>query len=231
MAYAYLTYDRDKILTEEAYKRLDAISEFTEFGSGFKLAMRDLEIRGSGNVLGAEQHGHMEKVGYELYSKLLSEAVNELKGEKVDEENDVLVKIKIDAFIPDTYITRSEDRMIAYKSIAGIKSLEDKNKILAELETSYGKAPDMVKNLVDIAFIKAKAKKLHAKEVVSSASSLEIVFSSKDQIIGSEKIGDLIYKFRAKCTLDFSKDPKIVFKRYEKSTDNFNLLKEFMLEV
>lgn len=231
MAYAYLTYDRDKILTEEAYKRLDAISEFTEFGSGFKLAMRDLEIRGSGNVLGAEQHGHMEKVGYELYSKLLSEAVNELKGEKVDEENDVLVKIKIDAFIPDTYITRSEDRMIAYKSIAGIKSFEDKNKILAELETSYGKAPDMVKNLVDIAFIKAKAKKLHAKEVVSSASSLEIVFSSKDQIIGSEKIGDLIYKFRVKCTLDFSKDPKIVFKRYEKSTDNFNLLKEFMLEV
>ena len=193
--------------------------------------MRDLEIRGSGNVLGAEQHGHMEKVGYELYSKLLSEAVNELKGEKVDEENDVLVKIKIDAFIPDTYITRSEDRMIAYKSIAGIKSLEDKNKILAELETSYGKAPNMVKNLVDIAFIKAKAKKLHAKEVVSSASSLEIVFSSKDQIIGSEKIGDLIYKFRTKCTLDFSKDPKIVFKRYEKSTDNFNLLKEFMLEV
>ena len=231
MAYAYFTYNNDKVLTEDAYKRLDAISEFTEFGSGFKLAMRDLEIRGSGSVLGAEQHGHLEKVGYDLYSKLLSEAVNELKGEKVEEENDVLVKIAIDAFIPDTYITRSEDRMIAYKTIAGIKTKEDKTNVENEFNDTFGKIPIQLQNLIDIASIKAKAKKLKAVSIVSSASAVEIIFDNKDQVIGNELIGDLIYKFRAKCTLDFSKEPKICFKREQTAEKNFEMLKEFMKEV
>ena len=231
MAYAYFTYNYDKVLTEEAYKRLDAISEFTEFGSGFKLAMRDLEIRGSGNVLGAEQHGHMEKVGYELYSKLLSEAVNELKGEKVEEEGDVQVKIAIDAFIPDSYMTRSEDRMVAYKTIAGIKSAEDKAKVENEFIQTFGKIPEATQNLIEIAYIKSKAKLLKATSIISSMSALEIIFDNKDKIIGNEKIGDLIYKFRARCTLDFTKEPKISFKRGETAQENFKLLKEFMLEV
>jgi len=231
MAYSYFTYNADKVLTEEAYKRLDAISEFTEFGSGFKLAMRDLEIRGSGNVLGAEQHGHMEKVGYDLYSKLLSEAVNELKGEKIEEENDVLMKIAINAFIPDTYMTKSEDRMIAYKTISGVKTTEDKNKVINDFEKTFGPMPDATKNLIDIAFIKAKAKKLKATSIISSASQLEIIFDSKDNIIGNELIGDLIYKFRAKCSLDFSKEPKICFRRGNNAEENFILLKDFMLAV
>jgi len=193
--------------------------------------MRDLEIRGSGNVLGAEQHGHMEKVGYDLYSKLLSEAVNELKGEKIEEENDVLMKIAINAFIPDTYMTKSEDRMIAYKTISGVKTTEDKNKVINDFEKTFGPMPDATKNLIDIAFIKAKAKKLKATSIISSASQLEIIFDSKDNIIGNELIGDLIYKFRAKCSLDFSKEPKICFRRGNNAEENFILLKDFMLAV
>ena len=231
LAYAYFTYDNSKVLTEEAYKRLDAISEFTEFGSGFKLAMRDLEIRGSGNVLGAEQHGHLEKVGYELYSKLLAEAVNEIKGNKIEEENDVIVSISIDAFIPDNYITTSEDRMVAYKTIATIKDREDKNKVSLDLEQTFGKLPIPTKNLIDIAFIKAKAKKLGAKSIVWSDKALEIIFDNKEKIIGNELIGDLIYKFRAKCTLDFSVTSKICFKQQDSQQKNFELLKEFMQEV
>ena len=231
MAYAYLTYEGDKVLTEEAYKRLDAISEFTEFGSGFKLAMRDLEIRGSGTILGAEQHGHMEKVGYELYSKLLSEAVNELKGENREVETEVLMKVAIDAFIPDTYMTKSEDRMVAYKTISAIKSMQDRNKIALEFEQVFGKIPKATENLMDIALLKAKAKELKANSVISSVNNLEIIFEDKGQIIGNEKIGDLIYKFRAKCSLDFSKEPKICFKRESSQEKNFELLKDFLFEV
>lgn len=231
MAYAYLTYNADKVLTEEAYKRLDAISEFTEFGSGFKLAMRDLEIRGSGTILGAEQHGHMEKVGYELYSKLLSEAVNELKGSAVDDENEVVMKIAIDAFISDSYMTRSEDRMLAYKTISGIKNKEEKEKIIQEFEQTFGKVPVATLNLIDIALLKAKAKQLKAQSVISSVSNLEIIFEKKEDILNNEKIGDLIYKFRAKCTLDFSKEPKICFKKELSQEKNFELLKEFLFEL
>jgi len=231
MAYAYLTYEGDKVLTEDAYKRLDAISEFTEFGSGFKLAMRDLEIRGSGTILGAEQHGHMEKVGYELYSKLLSEAVSELQGTHKEVETEVLMKIAIDAFIPDSYMTKSEDRMVAYKTISSIKTKQDKAKITSEFEQVFGKVPQATENLMDIALLKAKAKELKANSVISSVNNLEIVFENKEQIIGNEKVGELIYKFRAKCRLDFSKEPKICFNREENKEKNFELLKEFLFEV
>ncbi len=231
MAYAYFTYDGGKVLTEEAYKRLDAISEFTEFGSGFKLAMRDLEIRGSGNVLGAEQHGHLEKVGYELYSKLLSEAVSELRGGKVEEETDVLVKIAIDAFIPDNFITKSEDRMVAYKTIASIKDLESKNKVISNLQDAFGRVPKETMNLIEIAYLKSRAKKIHAKEIVSTVDKLEIIFEKKDDIVGNEMIGDLIYKYRAKCSLDFSKEPKICFNVGANATENLKVLNDFLSNV
>jgi len=231
MGYAYLTYNPSKVLTEDAYRRLDAISEFTEFGSGFKLAMRDLEIRGSGNILGAEQHGHMEKVGYELYSKLLSEAVSELRGEKVEETAEVQMKIQIDAFIPDNYITKSEDRMIAYKSIAAIKSDEDRQRVIRDIAEVYGAVPKQTVNLIDIAYMKAKAAKLKASAVVSSMNAFEIVFDSKDKIIKSDIIGELIYKFRAMCSLDFTNGSKICFKKLKSAEENFSLLKEFLNEV
>lgn len=231
MAYAYLTYKPDKVLTEDAYKRLDAISEFTEFGSGFRLAMRDLEIRGSGNVLGAEQHGHMEKVGYELYSKLLAEAVSELKGEGIKEERDVQIKVLLDAYISDTYITKSEDRMTVYKTIAAIKNDEDRERVIRDLTEVFGTVPIETRNLIDIAYIKAKAVKLGAISVVSSPTSFEIVFDQKDNIIGNELIGELVYKFRNQCTLDFTNGSKICFRKAKNAADNFKLLKEFMQAV
>ncbi|MBQ7466722.1 MAG: transcription-repair coupling factor [Clostridia bacterium] len=231
MAYAYLTYNPGKVLTEEAYKRLDAISEFTEFGSGFKLAMRDLEIRGSGNVLGAEQHGHMQKVGYELYSKLLAQAVQELKGEKVEEKQDVLVKISLDAFIPDTYMTKSEDRMVAYKTIASITSVDEKERVIRDFENTFGKIPQPTLNLIDIALVKAKAGRLKAKEIVSTATSLEIIFDDKNKIIDNAEIGELLYKFRMRCNLDFSSAPKICFKTGDTAEQNFKLLKDFLAGV
>ena len=231
MAYAYLTYNPGKVLTEEAYKRLDAISEFTEFGSGFKLAMRDLEIRGSGNVLGAEQHGHMQKVGYELYSKLLAQAVQELKGEKVEEKQDVLVKISLDAFIPDTYMTKSEDRMVAYKTIASIETVADRERVIKDFEDTFGKIPQPTLNLIEIALVKAKAGRLKAKEIVSTATSLEIIFDDKDKIINNSEIGELLYKFRLKCNLDFSSSPKICFKTGKTAEENFKLLQEFLSGV
>lgn len=230
MAYAYLTYNYDKVLTEDAYKRLDAISEFTEFGSGFKLAMRDLEIRGSGNILGAEQHGHIEKIGYELYSKLLSEAVNELKGVKKDEETEVVVKIAIDAYIPDTYMTKSEDRMIAYKTIASIKTEEDKTKIISEFTQTFGIPPKPTLNLIDIALVKSLAKQLGASSIVSTQNALEIIFDKKENIVGNEHIGDMIFNYRLACSLDFSKEPKICFKRKSTSEENFVLLREFLMQ-
>ena len=173
----------------------------------------------------------MEKVGYELYSKLLSEAVNELKGQTIDEDNDVLMKIAIDAFIPDTYMTKSEDRMIAYKTISGIKTKNDKLKIISEFEQVFGKLPKATENLIDIALLKEKAKELKASSVVSSLTNLEIIFSKKEQIIGNEKIGELIYKFRSKCTLDFSKEPKICFTKENSKEKNFEILKEFLFAV
>lgn len=231
MGYAYLTYDPSKVLTEDALKRLDAISEFTEFGSGFKLAMRDLEIRGSGNVLGAEQHGHMEKVGYELYSKLLAEAVGELRGDKIKQEKEVNIKVAIDAFIPDSYITKSEDRMIAYKTIASISDDESREKVIHDFSEVFGTVPKVVLNLIDVAYIKAKAGKINAESVISSNTNFEIVFGEKENIIGNEKIGDLIFKFRAQCSLDFTNGSKICFKRSKSAEENFNLLKDFMKAV
>lgn len=228
-AYAYFTYDNSKVLSEEAYKRLDAIVEFTEFGSGFKLAMRDLEIRGSGSLFGADQHGHLQKVGYEMYSKLLGEAVAELKGTKKDEEKEVLVRVNIDAFIPETYITQSEDRMIAYKNIAAISDEESLDVQERNLKDKFGSIPAATKNLLNVALIRNLAKKLGVVEVLSSDKSLELIFDEKTDLIGNSAIAEALYKFVKVCHLDMSGLPKIKFDMQTNNVENFNLIKEFLL--
>lgn len=160
LAYAYFTYRRDKVLTEVAEKRLKAIKEFTEFGSGFKIAMRDLEIRGAGNILGTQQHGHMAAVGYDLYCRLLEEAVREIKGEEREEFTETTIELSVNAYIPGTFI---EDEMIKieiYKKIAAIESLEDKMDIEEEITDRFGDMPSPLENLVNIAYIKSIARKL-----------------------------------------------------------------------
>ena len=165
MAYAYLTFRKDKIISEVAEKRLQAIREFTEFGAGFKIAMRDLEIRGSGNILGPQQHGHMAAVGYELYCKLLDEAVKTLKGEEVSEPPEILIDIGVSAFIDDEYISSQSQKIEIYKKIASIENLQDKSDVEDELIDRFGDMPVPVANLVDIAYIKALAGKFKISEI------------------------------------------------------------------
>ena len=228
-AYAYFTYDNSKVLSEEAYKRLDAIVEFTEFGSGFKLAMRDLEIRGSGSLFGADQHGHLQKVGYELYSKLLGEAVAELKGNAKQEEKEVLVRVNIDAFIPETYITQSEDRMIAYKNIATIENEDMINAQCSSLKEKFGTVPIATLNLMNVSFVRNMAKKIGVVEVLSSDKALELVFDEKTDIIGNTALAEALYKFVKICHLDMSGLPKIKFDIQADNVENFKLIKEFLI--
>ena len=166
-AYAYFTFTRNKILTEVAQKRLSAIREFTEFGSGFKIAMRDLEIRGAGNILGGEQHGHMETVGYDLYLKLLGEAVKMEKGElpSAPVDNECLVDMQVQAHIPERYIENLSQRLDIYRRIAGIKNQDDALDVLDELTDRFGKPPVSVQGLIDIALLRNMASQIGIFEV------------------------------------------------------------------
>ncbi len=155
MAYAYFLYREGKVLSEVAEKRLEAIGELTEFGSGYKLALRDLEIRGAGNVLGPEQHGHMGAVGYDLYTKLLKEAMDQLHGEEVQESFETTVHLKVDAFLPPTYIVSEQQKLETYKRIASIRSQDDADDMIDEMIDRYGEMPRSAENLVKVSLIKA----------------------------------------------------------------------------
>ncbi len=157
LAHAYFTFKKNKALSDTAYQRLSAIMEFTEMGSGFKIAMRDLEIRGAGNILGAEQHGHMDKIGYELYSKLLKEEMEGIEG-----DTPIDTDIKIPAYIPENYIESPTGRMDAYKEIAEIETKEEAKRIYDNIVFTYGKAPTPIKSLIYVALIKAILKKIGA---------------------------------------------------------------------
>lgn len=228
MAYAYFTYEYNKTLTEEAYKRLDAISEFTEFGSGFKLAMRDLEIRGSGNVLGAEQHGFLQKVGYDMYAKLLSQAVAEARGEKVEEKTETQMKVNINAFVPESYITESEQRMIAYKKISAISSEQDVQEVINEFTTRLGKIPREVTNLIDIAYIKNLASNLKVTEVLCTNNQAHLLFEKRSHIMDNSALGNAIYKFNKNCSLDLGDAPKIKFISTGDNNLNYLLVRQFI---
>ncbi len=163
--YAFLMYERNKNLSEIAEKRLKVIKEFTEFGSGFKIAMRDLEIRGAGDVLGAQQHGHMAVIGYELYVKMLNEAIRKIKGEPEIEEIDVEIDLAVDAYIPDRYIEDEMAKIEMYKKIASIDSKEDMYDIQEELEDRFSDIPKSTQSLLTIAYIKSLCKRLKIEKI------------------------------------------------------------------
>lgn len=154
-AYAYFTYPSGKVLNEVQSKRLDALRDFTEFGAGFKIAMRDLEIRGAGNILGAQQHGHLISVGYEMYMRLLSEAILEEKGEKPKENVECVVDISLDAYIPESYIESASSRIDAYRKISMINNYEDMLDVSDELIDRYGDMPKPVSNLLNISLVRS----------------------------------------------------------------------------
>ena len=173
-AYAYITYKRDKLLSEVADKRLKAIKEFTEFGSGFKIAMRDLEIRGAGSLLGEIQHGHLEQVGYDTYCKLLDEVMKESKGIDVKEkEVDVQIDLNVTSYIPDDYISNQSQKIEVYQDIALCKTEEDIQSIIDEIIDRYGDMPQEVENLIKIARIKALCK----------ANCIEKVYNKNDNVV------------------------------------------------
>ena len=176
-AYAYFTYRPDKNLTEIAEKRLAAVRDFAEFGSGFKIAMRDLEIRGAGNLLGAEQSGHMMSVGYDMYLKLLDEAVLEERGEKA-KAPDCTADLNVTANVSQDYVSRGEERMDLYRRMAAIRCQEDADDLLDEIIDRYGDPPKGVLNLIDIALLRAEAQKLHIKDIRQKAS--DILFTMTD---------------------------------------------------
>lgn len=182
-AFAYFTYKKDKVLTEQAEKRLAAIREFTEFGAGFKIAMRDLEIRGAGNILGTEQHGHMMAVGYDLYCKLLEEAVRELKGEiKQEEEIQPVIDLKVNAFISEDYIQNEAHRMEIYRRIASLETLKEAEDLEEEIEDRFGDIPQHVRNLVNIAKLKILAKKLKISNIIRNDEYIVFKFKSRDAL-------------------------------------------------
>ncbi len=171
-AYAYFTFRRGKALSEISEKRLEAIREFTSFGSGFRIAMRDLEIRGAGNILGSAQHGQMEAVGYDLYLRLLGDAIREQKGEKPVENLECLVDIQIEAHIPEKYIPSLAQRIDIYKKIAAIRTEEDWSDTMDELCDRFGEPPRSVAGLLDVALIRSRAAALGIREIDQRVGSL-----------------------------------------------------------
>ncbi len=165
VAYAYFTYRRDKVLSEDAEKRLSAIKEFTELGSGFRIAMRDLEIRGAGNILGPEQHGFIATVGFELYCKLLEESVKELRGELVSAPPEPVIDLTVDAYVPDSYVTDSQQKVEVYKKVVNLRTEEDVQELEEELIDRFGDPPQAVRNLLSVARIKNYARTLGVSSV------------------------------------------------------------------
>ncbi len=176
--YCYLMFKKDKVLTEIAEKRLAAIKEFTEFGSGFKIAMKDLEIRGAGNLLGAEQHGHLSAVGFELYCRLLEETVSKAKGETENEQTDPLIDIKVDAYLSDHYIPDGQQKIEMYKKIAALQTEEEIRDIIDEMVDRFGDPPRETQQLLDIIRLKIDAKEVYIDSINQIKGNMKIRFST-----------------------------------------------------
>ncbi len=214
-AYAFLMYKRDKMLKEVAEKRLAAIKEFTELGSGFKISMRDLEIRGAGNLLGARQHGHMEAVGYDLYCKMLNEAVKRLKGEKVEnDEFETNIDLKMDAFIPADYIPNEFQKLDVYKRIAEIETEPERDDMVDELIDRFGEPPQSVCNLLEIALLKAKAHDAYITAIVERANQIRITMFPQAKV-ATDKIPDLLAAYQGKLRFVPETTPYFVYQQKE----------------
>jgi len=183
LAYAYLTYDGGKVLTEDAYKRLEAIKEFRELGSGFKIAMRDLEIRGAGNILGKEQHGHMQKVGYDMYVRLLEEVTKELSGAKTQNQKEIKMELVLDAYISENYISSQEERIVFYNKISQISSAEEFRQVQEQLVESNGDMPVEVENLCKIAYLKNLAGELNVQKIKINSVDCAVYLYKSEEII------------------------------------------------
>ena len=212
IAYCYLTYQKDKVLTEIAEKRLQAIKEFTELGSGFKIALRDLEIRGAGNILGPEQHGFMMAVGFDLYVKLLEDAVSTYKVGTQERKPEPRVEINVDAFLPATYISDTRQKIVFYQKVAAVESLDHIAEAREELSDRFGPLPTSAENLLNVAHVKLLAGELGVLSVSEERNELQIRISSHSGMDGDVLLA-LSKKFRGRLTVGMGKHFLLAFRR------------------
>ena len=210
IAYAYLTYRKDKVITEVAEKRLKAIKDFTELGSGFKVAMRDLEIRGAGNLMGSAQHGHMASIGYDLYCKMLEDTIKVIKGDIDQETVDTVVDIKVNAYIPNDYIEDEVTKIEIYKKIASIESNEEKEEVVEEIIDRFGDIPTSVNNLIDISYIRILGKALGIIEIKDRNSVIDIKFDNRKRIT-SNMITKVIEKYSKNISFKDGENPIMAY--------------------
>ncbi|MBM7623890.1 transcription-repair coupling factor [Sporohalobacter salinus] len=228
VAYAYLLYQQDQVLSEVAEKRLQAIKEFTNLGSGFKIAMRDLEIRGAGNILGPKQHGHIEAIGFSLYCKLLEQAINELKGEEDEEKAaEINIDLDLDAYIPEDYIPDSKQKIEIYKKISEIINLTEVEEIKDELRDRFGTIPQSVLNLVMISKIKVLALDIDVKSVESKDDLILINFNTADYLSGPQ-ILQLSEEYSGQIKFKSAKEPVLKLKTKESDTETLETLIEIL---
>ena len=223
--YAYVTYKRDKILSEVADKRLKAIKEFTEFGSGFKIAMRDLEIRGAGSMVGEIQHGHMEQVGYDTYCKLLDEVIKEMQGIKVEEEHEVQIDLNVSSYIPEEFIENSSQKIEIYQDIALCKTELDIQNVTDEIIDRYGQIPKEVENLLDIARIKNLCKKRGVNKISQRKDG--IIFLYDKGKFDNTIIDTLLHTYGPRVRFSPGTEPYITLKiDFTKTNGDKKLLNE-----
>lgn len=208
VAYAYFTYEKDVSISEIAQKRLKAIKEFTEFGSGFKIALRDLEIRGSGSILGAKQHGHIDQIGYDLYMKYLTRAVEKLKGIEVEEEIESTIDLRVDSYIPKTYIEDDILRLEVYKKISVLESEEEYSDLVDELIDRFSEPPKELLNLMDISLLRYKASKANIISIIQNEDSYRIKLKGQLNIGLIKELGEN-YK---KISYELGKNSEIILK-------------------
>ena len=220
-AYAYITYKRDKLINEVAEKRLKAIKEFTEFGSGFKIAMRDLEIRGAGSLIGEMQHGHMDQVGYDTYCKLLDEVVKEMKGIEVEEDVDITIDINVSSYIPDSYIENGSQKIEVYQNIALCETDQDIKNIEEDIIDRFGKMPKEVNNLLEIAKIKAMCKNIGITKITQKQSN--VIFNFNPDIFEID-IDSIVKKYGNRIKFSPAREPYVTYKLENKD----NVLEEII---
>lgn len=225
-SYAYFTYRRGKVLSEISEKRLKSIRDFSDFGSGYKIAMKDLELRGAGNLLGESQSGHVEAVGYDLYVKFLQEAVEKASGKEIDikKKSDVYIDIKVDAYIPNSYISDEAQKIEMYTRIASISDSDDYNVLVEDLIDIYGDIPIMVDNIMYVSLIKSLAEKIGFKEIRELKGFVNLYFENREDF-SLEELKEISTSFKGEMQMDLSDRPsfKIPISK-TKLIDTYNLL-------
>jgi transcription-repair coupling factor (superfamily II helicase) len=225
-AYAYLFYDPDRTLSDQAFKRLEAISELTDLGSGYQIAMKDLEIRGAGNLLGAEQHGFISQIGFELYCQLLSDAVAELKGEKKKSLPPPVLEIPVDSYIPDAYISHKKQQLAFYKRLSKVSAYNELSDICSEMEDRFGKLPKVVDNLVNLARIKIMAMEKKIERIKATGSQITYDFYEKPDV-SKRKLRDFSEEIEGKA--HFSSDTQLVITKEIRDSERLLELVEEVL--